>query len=80
MLPDARQAVDAYLLCSTQWDSAAMGGRTGLRYSDCIATLGMYRDKLGIDDVADVFTDLQTIEHALLSAWHEQAEARQGSN
>lgn len=77
MLPEARAAVDAYLLCSTQWAVAPMGGRTGLRYGDCIGTLTLYREQLGVDDVTAVFAHVQTIEHALLTAWAEQREAEQ---
>lgn len=58
-----------------------MGGRTGLRYADCIATLGTYLPAWQQDQpsvwqpltVHALMQDIQIIETALLAAWAEQS-------
>ena len=73
----------AYLTCHTQWNVAGMGGRTGLRYADCLALLGHYLPAWQLDaprlwagiELTGLMQDVQIIEAAYLTAWGEKAQA-----
>lgn len=60
-----------------------MGGRTGLRYADCIATLSAYLPQWQTDQpdvwahhtVPALMQEIQIVEAALLSAWGDKADA-----
>lgn len=69
----------AYITCTTQWNVGGMGGRTGLRYADCLALLGQYLPAWQAATPAvwapiqlhALMQDVQIIETALLQAWAE---------
>lgn len=82
-MPDAQPGVVAYITCSTQWSAAGMGGRTGLRYADCLALLASYlpgwkssAPQVWRDiELPALMQDVQIIETAFLAAWGEKSEA-----
>lgn len=80
VLPENGPALRAYDLCSTQWRTGFCGA-TGLDYPACLAVLERYVPRWEKEpptaeplDVLDLMNDLRTIEHALLTAWAENAE------
>lgn len=82
-MPDAQAGIAAYLVCSTQWNVAGMGGRTGLRYEGCIAVLERYLPHWQVEQptvwqditIVDLLQDIQILESALIAGWGEKAEA-----
>lgn len=85
LLPDATQAAAAFMVCRTQWQHAANGMPTGLRYSDCLALLRLRAKELGIarDGLADLFGLVQVTERAFVEgvreAWQRERENRDNS-
>lgn len=73
LLAECLPAVRAYLVCATQW-RVGMGGRTGLDYQACRIPLEAHRARLQLPDDAELWEDLQVIEHAFLDADAEQRE------
>lgn len=73
LLAENEPIVRAYYACNTQW-RVGMAGRTGLDYPACQAAVDAQRDRLQLPAWSEVFSGLQTIEHAMLSAEHELRE------
>lgn len=73
LLEENEPVVRAYYVCNTQW-RVGMAGRTGLDYPACQAAIEAQRERLQLPAWVDVFSGLQTIEHAMLSA---EAEIRE---
>ena len=82
-MPAAQTGVAAYLVCSTQWRTGGMGGRTGLDYAGCTAALSAYLPEWQDEQpevwrgrtVPKLLQDLQVIETAFLTAWGEKTDA-----
>lgn len=69
VLPENWPAVKLFLMCSTQWRYAGMTGvPTGLDYTGVHAAMQMQ----GVEDPADTFERLRTIESAALDALSER--------
>lgn len=73
LLPDCQAAVNAYLVCSTQWVYSPVG-RAGLNYSASQSATDAHRDALQLPQWDALLPDLQTIEHAILQCDREHRD------
>lgn len=68
VLPECWQAVEAFLLCQTQWRLAGMGSPIGLDYAGVQAALHLN----GVAATTELFQDLRVMEHAAVEALAER--------
>lgn len=66
------QSVEVFLACATQWRLDTAGGPIGLDYAAVQAVMRM----LGIDDVRQVFADVQVMEAEVLRVFSAAGGAR----
>ncbi|WP_428735732.1 DUF1799 domain-containing protein [Thermomonas sp.] len=63
MWPECVPSVEVFLACATQWRLDASGAPIGLDYPALEAVMRM----LGIDDLRQVFADVQVMEAEVLA-------------
>lgn len=84
LLPDCQAGVAAYMTVSTQW-RAGFGGRYGLDYTACIATLELHWKRwrksaaFAGRSLGDVLEDVQIIERAMLDADAEKRDEEEAA-
>ena len=80
LLPDALAPAAAFMACRTQWQHAANGLPTGLRYEDCKTPLRILAKKIGVpsDQRDELFEMMQIAErafvHGVREAWHRERD------
>ncbi|MBB5885464.1 hypothetical protein DYQ93_11455 [Xanthomonas sp. LMG 8992] len=82
MLPAARRAAAAFLLCRSQWQYAPSGVPTGLRYADCMTVLRVRAAELGVTraELPALLREMQVVEWAFLAARQEVYKHERAGN